>query len=794
MSFKYLPLLLFFIITGSYGQHHVSGKVTDAATREPMAFANIIFNNDSRLGITTDIDGKFSYSGSEAITSLTCSYVGYTPKTVVVGDKRQGLHIELTFAENVMKELVITPGENPANVIIRKVIANKEINDPENIASFKYKTYNKVVYDLRNGTAKDSLKIRKVFKDGHIMMMESVTERKYIRPEQSEEVVLATKVSGFKDPSFASLATDLQPFSFYKENIPFLNNNYLNPISKGSLNKYRFTLQDTLFRDNDTVYVISYKPLPRKNFDGLTGLLYINTNKYAVQHVTASPSEKGKIDISIKQQYTLTKEGYWFPEQLDYVLEFVEYPVKGAGMYAEGKSYIDNVEINPPLNKKAFRLESVWIDDNAAKKDSLFWQSARRETLSTSEITTYRVVDSLGQEANLDGMMRFIERFVYGRIPIGPIDIDLPKTFVYNKYEGYRWGLGLYTNDRFSDRLVLGGFFGYGSRDYQWKYGGEAIYTFSKKHQFTAGVKYQDNLVEVGNHTTDHYGPLFYNMRSIIAYQMDRIEESSLNIGFRTFRYAKWNIGLKHERVTPQYDYLFEEGNNSFSNYSNTELSVNLRYAFREKFVHSLRQTISQGTKYPVLFLNYSRGLKDAFGGELAYNKIEGAVEQSFFTKNFGKTAYRLEAGYIDRALPYGQLFTGEGSYDKEYPVIMKNTFQTVMPYEFLSDRYVNLFTSHSFGGLLFKADWFQPQISIHNNFGWGDLTKGGRHNFMAYRTKDKLFTETGLQVDNIVKMNYLNIGYLGFGGGVFYRYGGYQLPEASDNFTFKFSMSFSIK
>ena len=53
---------------------------------------------------------------------------------------------------------------------------------------------------------------------------------------------------------------------------------------------------------------------------------------------------------------------------------------------------------------------------------------------------------------------------------------------------------------------------------------------------------------------------------------------------------------------------------------------------------------------------------------------------------------------------------------------------------------------------------------------------------------------ETGLQVDNIIKMNYLNVGYLGFGAGVFYRYGDYAYDKTDDNIAFKFTVSFSIK
>jgi hypothetical protein len=94
--------------------------------------------------------------------------------------------------------------------------------------------------------------------------MESVTKRKFIRPDNSEEIILGTKVSGFKDASFAPLATDVQPFSFYEDIIPILDIDYLNPIANGSLSKYEFYIRDTLLVGRDTTFILSYKPQPGK--------------------------------------------------------------------------------------------------------------------------------------------------------------------------------------------------------------------------------------------------------------------------------------------------------------------------------------------------------------------------------------------------------------------------------------------------------------------------------------------------------------------------------------------------
>ena len=631
----------------------------------------------------------------------------------------------------------------------------------------------------------------KLLKDSPLFMMESVSERKFIAPDISEEIVIGTKVSGFQNPSFASLATDLQPFSFYKDNIKLFDIQYLNPISKGSLNKYRFFIEDTIFQNKDTVYIISFQPKKGKNIEGLQGQLYINTNKYAVQNVIASPFEKGKIDIKIQQKYVFLENKYWFPEQLNYALQFTELK-----MVVDGKSYISEVELEIPLRKKEFALESVSIDKMAAKKDSLFWDNYRVEKLSETEKVTYRVVDSIGKENNFDKILSSVEKLTQFKIGIGVFDLDLAKTIVYNKYEGYRLGLGVYTNEKLFENWVFGGFFGYGTRDSDWKYGGEVIYTISKKDEFKIGGKYQNNLIEAGNYGLNSTIQNMLNFRNFQAYLMDNVKQTSFNVEARSFRYLKWKVTLTQSATTPKYLTEFQDNNQIYTDYNDSNMRIDLRFGFKEKFISSFNQRISAGSTYPIVSLSYSKGIKNVLQSDFNYDKIEGRIEQSFFTKNFGTTKYQLDAGLIDNPLPFGLLFTGEGSYDKDYPYMIPKYFQTMRLYEFLSDQYVHLFLSHDFGGLLFKSGTFQPGITLHNNFGWGNLSdKNKSSNFLVdYKTKNKVFMEMGLQVDKILKMNYLDIGYFGLGAGIYYRYGAYENPNTKDNLVYKFSATFTIK
>jgi hypothetical protein len=777
-----------------YAQN-INGKVLDAETKQPLAFANFTFNGNQKLATSSDIDGRFSYFSAQPLTTLICTYIGYETQIVQLNNNKD-LIIYLKTAADNLQEVVVKASENPANAIIRKVIANKEMNNPENISSFKYKSYNKLVYDIKtDGTTKtDSLNIKmksKLLKDSPLFIMESVSERKFIAPDFSEEVVIGTKVSGFQNPSFASLATDLQPFSFYQDNIKLFDIQYLNPISNGSLKKYRFILEDVFYEDKDTVFIISFQPKKNKNIQGLKGQLYINSKKYAVQNVIATPYEKGKIDIKIQQKYIFINNKYWFPEQLNYALQFT-----ALKMVVDGKSYISDIQLEVPLRKKDFALESVKIDKMASKQDSIFWNSFRVENLTTAEKTTYQVIDSIGKENNFDKLLNSAEKLSQFRIGIGIFDLDLAKTIVYNEYEGFRLGTGFFTNEKLFENVQFSGFLGYGTRDYDWKYGAGVLYTFSKENEFKIGAKYQNNLMEVGTYGLNYSNQNLLNIRSFQAFLMDNIRQTSFNLEARSFRYLKWNITFAQNATTPKYLFAFQDNGQIYTDYNDSNVRIDLRFAFKEKFITSFNQRVSLGSTYPIVSVSYLKGIKNVLQSDFNYDKIEARIEQSFFSRNFGTTRYRFEAGIIDNPLPFGLLFTGEGSFNKQNPYIVANYFQTMRPYEFLSDQYAHLFLSHNFGGLLFKSGKFQPGVTLHNNIGWGNLSSRNRASnlLIDYKIKNKVFMESGLQLDNIFKTNYADVGYLGLGAGVFYRYGSYENESANDNFVFKLSATFTIK
>ena len=87
----------------------ISGKVLDAETKEPLAFANFIFNNNQKLYASSDINGRFSFAAQQEITSLVCSYVGYETQTVKI-QKDKNIIVYLKASADALQEVVMRPG------------------------------------------------------------------------------------------------------------------------------------------------------------------------------------------------------------------------------------------------------------------------------------------------------------------------------------------------------------------------------------------------------------------------------------------------------------------------------------------------------------------------------------------------------------------------------------------------------------------------------------------------------------------------------------------------------------
>jgi len=145
-------IVFLFIHTILFSQNYtVSGRIIDSQTREPLAFVNILVNKDIHV-TQSDIDGLFNISYPGKIDSLRLSYVGYENYTFMPGNKTKNIVIDLKRKQVQLNEVVVFPGENPAHRIIKKMIENKDKNNPEKLGSFSYTSYNKMIFSAKLDT------------------------------------------------------------------------------------------------------------------------------------------------------------------------------------------------------------------------------------------------------------------------------------------------------------------------------------------------------------------------------------------------------------------------------------------------------------------------------------------------------------------------------------------------------------------------------------------------------------------------------------------------------------------
>jgi len=810
--------------------YFISGKVIDSKTNTPLAFVNIIINNNGFAGGTTDIDGKFKLSYSQKIKTLNLSYVGYQPLTYQVGPKTSNLLISLTQKEVELSEVEILPGINPAHRIIQNAIDNRDLNDPEKLKSFSYTSYDKTIFTIETDTAtskikqdsattvemtqgnpellakmdsiqKDSTKldsaeseIRKFISQQNLFLMENISKRKFLYPDKSYNQVIATRMSGFKDPMFVFLTTQIQSFSFYKPFITIFQSAYVNPISGGSLTKYFFKIEDTTYSGKDTVYIISFRPRKGTNFDGLKGVISINTNKWAIQNVIAQPAEGGGgLKIKIQQMYELMEGEYWFPVQLntDVTLSFLQ--VGKYSAVAKGRSYIKDIVLNPEMVRREFNHLDVEVDKDATARQEGFWNQYRVDTLTAKDRKTYQVIDSIGQAMNFDKMAKTFQTLMSGRIPWKFIDFDIGRFINYNTYEGLVLGLGIHTNDKLSKWFKIGGFYQYAFAVSTAKYGGDFSILFNRRNDWSLRGGYFYDLTEAGGVTffDDYNSILSGNWRELLIKKLDRTENANISMTVRARKYWLLNIEASWSfKKSTTYDLATRVENARIlqDEFHFTEISAGFKWAYGEKFIQTIDNKISLGTMFPVVWLQYTRGIKGLLDGQFDYNRIDLKIRKTFKIKYLGKLTFQFNSGYIDRPIPACNLFYGNASY-RLITLFAPNSFGTMRMNEFLSDKYASLYIYHDFGYLLFKGKkWFHPEFALSQNIGFGWLDHPEKYNYIGNSTRlmDLGFYESGLLINNLVNLKIYTIGI-----GAFYRWGPYSFDNVGDNFAYKVSLIF---
>lgn len=745
--------LLLFILTlsasATYAQvTKVTGVVTDYSSHSPLPFVSVGFQGTS-IGVTSDAHGSYSLSTSTAQpTKLQVSFVGYkTAVFNVTPGKEQIINVRLVsqakqlgvVTVHAQKKTKYRNKDNPAVELIRQVIEHKKQNRPDAYDYVEYEEYDKMMFGFEN--VSDKVADKKFFRKYKFMFdnrdttsvpgknilpvfLDEKLSQNYYRksPESKKQIILGHKSVNFGNyidneglgQYFKHVYYDID---IYKNNIFLVANEFLSPIADAGPTFYKYFIVDTVEVDNKKVVELEFTP--RNTTDMLfEGSIFITLDgNYAVQDASLTINKNINLnfvrslhaDLSFDKnpdgRYHLSKQVI----QVDFGITKTD--GKG-GLFGQRAinygSYVVNKEHPPGM----YKGDAVITQDQADHRDENFWKDHRLDTLTTAESKVYHNIDTLRSMPSYRRFMDIATLLLAGYKNFGWWELGPSNTFYsFNPVEGLKLRVGGRTTPELSKRYYFETYAAYGFKDERWKYFLSATYSLNDKSIY----KFPQDYIRAS----------YQRDTKIPGLALQFVEEDNFLLSFKRgendkylyndfyrFDYVKefenhfsYNIGFRNWTQSPAGTLEFLKQNpdgttSSIQNLTTTQLFAEFRYAPHEQFYQGKIYRIPIPSKYPVLTLDYTQGLKNIFNGSYSYQNLLFTMDKRFYLSQLGYADVRLQGGKIFGTVPYPLLDIHTANQTYAYDIYSYNLMNFL---EFVSDHYAAINIDQHFNGFFFN-------------------------------------------------------------------------------------------
>ncbi|HRF35317.1 MAG TPA: DUF5686 family protein [Cyclobacteriaceae bacterium] len=776
----------------------VQGKVTDAASGDPIPFANVVFKGTS-IGSTTDFDGNFLIKTQHPTDTIIASYIGYKSRSK--GIKRgvqQTINFQLEEDVTNLQEVVIKAGENPAFEVLRNVVRNKNKNDKRKLTAYEYDTYTKIEIDVDNLTEK--FRERKIVKritqvldsveriageDGKPILPLFITEsvsKIYYRdnPSLKKEHILKTKISGIgvEDGTTVTqmIGSSFQEYNFYQNWLNILSKEFVSPIADGWRIYYDYDLTDSLYIGDDYCYRLDFFPRSPQDL-AFTGTIWITKADFALKQIDAAMGKQANLNfvdkIRIQQELTKTDLGAWVPIKNRVLIDVEQIGKSNPGMLAKFYTSNKNIITNKPHNP-GFYERSIELAEDARLEEDKHWDSLRHEPLSETERNVYKMIDTLRNIPIVKTYTDIFKVIVNGYYNLGKVEVGPYLSLVtWNNIEGFRVQGGLKTNYQFSKKWVLQGQLAYGFDDDRVKYLASVQRILSRQRWTTISFRARHDLGRLGVDDESLADNPIFLAATRWGYFRRGFYSDEYRVAFQReiFKGYSQKISVRHWSFEPTYEFgYFNPGeitSTIYDRFQASEVSVESRYARDEVFLQDDNDRISLGTnKWPVITLKYTHGFNGVLGSDFEYDKLRFNLTKRIKTGPLGVGHVTLSGEYVFNAIPYPLLTLHLGN---QSPVYSSVTYNLMNFGEFVSDRYASIQYRQYLEGfllnripLLNKLKW---RLLATSNVVVGGMRQSNRNLIAQYTPSgadalqpgyfknSKPYIELGYGVENIFKI-----------------------------------------
>jgi hypothetical protein len=819
---KYFWLFLCFIITNSFvAQTKIKGQIIDFDSKVPIAFATITYNNTK---FNADWEGKFSVLVKDFKLPIKVNFKGYYEKITYPQPKVVNITIKLVNDLNEKKSEIYT--ENGVNNIIKKVIENRKLNDPEKgLSSFQYKNYeylqvtanpdsisSKVdtIYKkrfLRKPLMKldsTNYKFKKFSEKQHLYQTEKVNLIQH-NQFQSKETVLATRMAGFKQPVYEYLGLKLISYSVYENPFEILEIPVQNPISNFGRKLYNYKLIDTVKIDGRSAYRIYFEP-KKLNTNRLRGLLYIDTQNYAI--AKAYFRIYGVVNINATYTFDYRKDtDIWFPKNRKFkvskgnnqddikilggTIKFSSDLDLTESKNATDQAYISiestpfDIEINKPISISKPRVK-IEVPTESLKQDSDYWNAFKKDTLDKRKLRTYTSIDSLSLSEKIEHKLFLGRKIINGYFPISIFDIDLRSIAKYNNFEGFRLGIGAVTNSKLSENYKVAFYGAYGLKDEELKFGITPSYLAHKNSETWISGSYSEDISEIAqtNFVTDSRRFKIYDPRPINISTFYNNKMSSAFVESKFLPKTSSYLGISNNQIQPLFDYTFINDGKSYTNYNLTTVQLAFQWNPFSNYMQTPIGKIEFEKRHPKFSIQFTQTLPDVLENDFTFTKIDFKTFYELPYLSGQKSSILLQTGIAFGDVPITHLYSivpnnlNRDAILQRITFAGKNSFETMYFNEFFSNQYASLQLKHTFNKIRLGYK-INPEFTVVTRMAIGSNNHNNQHLGISYKTMEDGFFESGIECNKIFK---------GFGLVAFYRYGPNQLANFDDNIAIKVS------
>lgn len=744
-------LLCLFSLEGQ-NEIRIKGLVTDSVSGEPLPYVSIIVKGTT-TGAATDLDGRFSLTvpSSASGKMLEVSYLGYSTKQVPL-KSGQSLSIQLAPTGIALNEVVVKPGreryrrrDNPAVAFVKNVIERRDANDPRNHDYYSYDRYQKMLFamnDYKPKKREDGKTGKFDFLEDFIDTLDVGTtilplsekehfETVYYRkdPHSEKRLVKGDKSAGVdevfsRDGIQQFLNEAFREVDIFRNNIPLFLQRFVSPLSSLGPTFYKYYLMDTLEIDGQKCMDLGFVPFNSESF-GFTGHLYVTLDStYFVRRVLLNVPKDINLNfvshMTIDQTFRREPDGTRLITKDDIRVNF-KLSEKSKGMFAQRLIVYSNHSFEPDTAQLAIFEQpapSITLKEAYTQTDK-FWEENRpQEGRRRNPNTVDKLMAKLRSIPIFYVTEKIVTILVSGYVPatkdeannkfeFGPMNT----TISGNAIEGARFRVGGTTTPQFHKRLTLDGFAAYGVRDKKMKYDALVEYSFIDRKQYrkeypmhSIRFEYMYDINKLGQQymytSKDNFLLAIRRKRDTRATYLRKAELTYTREHYNGISYSAV-LRNKREYATPYavFDRINADGSlTSLDHYDMTELELNFRYGYNEKFYQT------RNTRIPITFdawvfnVSHVMGWKGFLGSSYNYQRTDIGLQKRLWFSAFGYTDIILKAGKVWTKVPYPLLILPNANLSY---TIQPEAYTNMNAMEFINDEYASWDVTYYMNGLL---------------------------------------------------------------------------------------------